>query len=107
MDGRRRPLPPGLDISAYRILQECLTNVLRHADATRARIRVCFGAGELQLEVEDDGAGVRNGAGASPGHGLLGMRERVALYGGELEARNGEAGGFVVRARLPLAEKAR
>ena len=105
VEGTRRPLPPGLDISAYRILQEGLTNVLRHAQATRARILIRFAARELELEVEDDGAGARDADGA-PGHGLFGMRERVALYGGALDARNGNDGGFVVRVRLPYAEAA-
>lgn len=105
VEGRPRPLPPGLDISAYRILQEGLTNVLRHAHATRARILVRFGAGELELEVEDDGTGARDAA-AVPGHGLLGMRERVALYGGVLDAGAGDGGGFLVRARLPIGQTA-
>lgn len=102
VEGNPRPLSAGLDISAYRILQEGLTNALRHAHATQARILVRFGAAELELEVEDDGAGAP--IGGVSGHGLLGMGERVALYGGVLEAGNGTAGGFVVRARLPLAE---
>jgi len=105
VEGTWRPLPPGLDISAYRILQEGLTNVLRHAHATRACILIRFAARELELEVEDDGAGAREEEGAV-GHGLLGIRERVALYGGVLEARSGHGGGFVLRARLPYAEAA-
>ena len=105
IEGIRRPLPPGLDISAYRILQEGLTNVLRHAHASRARILITFTASELELEVEDDGAGSRADD-AVPGHGLLGMRERVALYGGVLDTQNGIDGGFVLRARLPYAEAA-
>ena len=100
IEGRRLPLPPGLDVSAYRILQEALTNSLRHAGADRARVVVSYGGGKLELEVADNGRGRLNGDGG--GHGLVGMRERVALYGGELQAGDAEEGGFVVRARLPF-----
>jgi signal transduction histidine kinase len=98
--GERRPLPPGLDISAYRIVQEALTNVLKHAGPAHARVLVRYGDRELEIEVADDGRGP-NSSGAS-GHGLVGMRERVALFGGELETGRGERSGFVVRVRLPL-----
>jgi signal transduction histidine kinase len=101
VEGQRLPLPPGLDISAYRILQEALTNSLRHAGAAQARVLVRYGGGRLELEVADDGRGVN---GDKTGHGLLGMRERVALYGGELQAGNADAGGFIVRAQLPFEE---
>jgi signal transduction histidine kinase len=98
--GDPQPLPPGVDLSAYRILQEALTNTVKHAHASAARVRVSYDRALVELEVEDDG----RGAVGSPngGHGLVGMRERVELYGGELETGPGAAGGFRVRARLPL-----
>jgi signal transduction histidine kinase len=98
IDGDRVPLPAGLDLCAYRIVQEGLTNALKHAGPAHAQVRLRFAAGSLDVEVADDGRGVVNGRG--DGHGLIGMRERVALCGGELRA--GPIGrGFVVRARLP------
>jgi signal transduction histidine kinase len=97
--GEPRAIPPGLDLSAYRIVQEALTNALNHAGPARARVTVHYGEQELELEIADDG---RGDAGGSGGHGLTGMRERVRLYGGELQSGRGAAGGFVVRARLPL-----
>jgi signal transduction histidine kinase len=92
------PLPPGVDLSAYRIVQEALTNVLKHAHATRVEVVVCYHPGELELEVSDDGHGPTNGSGG--GHGLVGMRERVALYGGILEAGQRDGGGYRLHARL-------
>ncbi|MGH3111965.1 MAG: sensor histidine kinase, partial [Gaiellaceae bacterium] len=80
IEGRPESLPPGLDLSAYRIVQEGLTNVLKHAGPARAEVVVRFGSGALVLEVSDDGRGPTNDRGG--GHGLIGMRERVALYGG-------------------------
>jgi signal transduction histidine kinase len=100
VEGRRRPLAPGVDLAAYRIVQESLTNVLKHAGPARARVALRYDERELALEVADDGRGgsaARNGS----GHGLVGMRERVALYGGSLEAQPAPGGGFRVRARLP------
>ncbi len=93
-------LAPGLDMSAYRIVQEALTNALRHAPGSRVSVRVQYGR-DLVLEVVDEGA--KNGHAAPPGsgHGLVGMRERAALYGGSLEAGPRD-GGFAVRAVLPL-----
>ena len=100
VEGEPRPLPPGVDLAAYRIVQEALTNVLKHAGPAHARVALRYGDRELTLEVTDDGSGARvNGDGG--GHGLVGMRERVALYGGSLEARPAPGGGFQVRARLP------
>jgi signal transduction histidine kinase len=100
VEGEPRPLPPGVDLAAYRIVQEALTNVLKHAGPARARIALRYGDRELELEIADDGSGsVTNGDGG--GHGLVGMRERVALYGGSFEARPAPGGGFQVRARLP------
>ena len=93
-------LPPGIDLSAYRIVQEALTNALKHAGPAHAQVVVRYGVDELELEIADDGAG--GGDGDVPGHGLVGMRERVALYGGVLESGRRRGGGYRVRARLPL-----
>jgi len=100
VEGEPRVLPVGVDISAYRIVQEALTNVLRHARATHVDVRLRFGD-TLELDVEDDGIGAP--AGTNGGHGLVGMRERVGLYGGTLEA-GPVASGFRVHATLPLEE---
>jgi signal transduction histidine kinase len=97
--GEPRAVAPGLDLSAYRIVQEALTNALTHAGPASARVTVRYGERELELEILDDGRGDTGGSG---GHGLTGMRERVRLYGGELQSGRGASGGFVVRARLPL-----
>lgn len=99
--GERTPLPPGLDLSAYRIVQEGLTNALKHANAHRAEVQVCFGPSTLLLEVRDDGRGAPAGTDGL-GHGLVGIRERVKIYGGEMSASASDHGGFVLRARLPL-----
>jgi signal transduction histidine kinase len=93
-------LPPGVAVSAYRIVQEALTNVLKHAGPAHARVIVRYGSRELELEIADDGQGP-DGIGDA-GHGLVGMRERVALYDGQFDAGARNGGGFVVRARLPL-----
>jgi signal transduction histidine kinase len=93
-----QPLPPGLDLTAYRLVQEGLTNTLKHARAGRAWVRVCSDGRALHVSVRDDG---RGGA-CEPGHGLLGMRERVAMFGGALSAAAAEGGGFELRAELPL-----
>ncbi|MFI7069255.1 sensor histidine kinase [Micromonospora sediminicola] len=93
-----RPLPSEVDLTAYRIVQEALTNVTRHAAATSATVRVRPDRDDLLVEVEDDGAG----ASAPPGNGILGMGERVRALGGSLTTGAGPAGGFLVRARLPL-----
>jgi signal transduction histidine kinase len=95
--GEPVPLPPGVDLSAYRIVQEALTNVLKHAHASHAEVLVCYHPGELELEISDDGQGLTDGLG---GHGLVGMRERVALYGGALEAGQRDGGGYRLHARL-------
>lgn len=97
--GHRRPLPAGIDLSAYRIVQESLTNVLKHADAEHARVAVTYGDNDLDLEIRDDGRGT--GATTTFGNGLTGMRERVGLFGGEFDAGRCD-GGFRVHARLPL-----
>jgi signal transduction histidine kinase len=109
IEGDARPLPPAVDSAAFRIVQESLTNVIRHAGATRATVAVRHGDGGVEIEVIDDGRGAvasngSNGraAGGSGGHGLAGMRERVALLGGDLVAGTRRSGGYRVRARLPL-----
>ncbi len=93
-------VPPGVDVSAYRIVQEALTNVLRHADAARATVRIEHSATGLAIEVTDDGRG-RSTPGSTPGHGMAGMRERAALYGGSLAAGPAPGGGWRVLATLP------
>jgi signal transduction histidine kinase len=101
--GEPRVLPRGVDLSAYRVVQEALTNTIKHAGPVRSRITLRYSERELEVEVADDGPGQSgNGAGAGSGHGLLGMRERVASHGGEVEAGSGPEGGFVVRASLPF-----
>lgn len=105
----RRPLPAGIDLTAYRILQESLTNALRHAGAgTRVQVGVRVGADVLQLDVADDGRGVpAGGVRDVPGHGLIGMRERINMVGGELRVGARPGGGFAVHASLPLPNEDR
>jgi signal transduction histidine kinase len=104
-EGAPVELPPGLDLSAYRIVQEALTNALKYAGPARAWVVVRYGDRDLELEVENDGAG--DGAQSDgAGHGLVGMRERVAVYGGELESGPRPGGGYAVRARLPIGTEA-
>ena len=96
-------VPPGVDLSAYRIIQEALTNVLKHAGPATATVTLAYGPDDLTLAVTDTGAGGHvNGT----GHGLVGIRERVAVVGGEVEAGPGPVGGFAVRARLPYSVEA-
>lgn len=105
IEGDPVPLPPGLDVSAFRILQEALTNTLKHAGSARATVVIRYSQRELELDVTDDGRGAEeNGAG---GHGLIGMRERVAIYGGELQTGSPDGGGYAVHARLPLEREER
>jgi signal transduction histidine kinase len=96
--GTPRALPAGVDLSAFRIVQEALTNVLKHAGDAQARVVVAYAPDAIELEVVDDGRTQANGH----GHGLVGMRERVMLYGGTLQAGPAENGGYRVLARLPL-----
>jgi signal transduction histidine kinase len=98
--GEPRALTAGLDLTAYRFVQEALTNVVKHAGAASARVSLEWASDSLVVEVADDGRGTFTDR-ASAGHGLAGMRERVALYGGSVEAGPRPGGGFVVRARLP------
>jgi signal transduction histidine kinase len=101
VEGDATALPPGVDVSAYRIVQEALTNTLKHAGAAHAAVRVRYLTGAIELEVSDDGSGPAPGR-TNGGHGLIGMRERVAVYGGKLEAGARPSGGYLIRARLPF-----
>jgi len=97
-------LPPGLDLSAYRIVQEALTNALKHAGPAHARVALRYRPDDVEIEVTDDGDG--SGSVGGSGRGLAGLRERVSIYGGEMVAEPSAGGGYVVRARLPLAASA-
>ncbi|HXF37277.1 MAG TPA: sensor histidine kinase [Actinomycetota bacterium] len=101
-EGTPRPLPFGVDVAAFRIVQEALTNVARHAGAATATVRVAYGERDLLVEVDDDGRGPPAGSPVGGGTGIVGMRERAAALGGELEAGPRPEGGFRVRARFPL-----
>jgi len=101
VEGERRDLPVGIELSAYRIVQEALTNALKHAGDAHASVHVRYGVDSLELEIIDDGAGAAAPV-ASGGHGLVGMRERVALYGGRFDAGRRPSGGFSVRVLLPV-----
>jgi signal transduction histidine kinase len=100
VSGERPAVPSGVDLSAYRVVQEALTNVLKHAGAAKAVVEVAYRDWEVTVAIADDGGGA-----AEPltgGHGLVGMRERVAVHGGQLHVGPGPTGGFSVRARFPL-----
>jgi signal transduction histidine kinase len=104
--GTRRELPPGLDLAAYRVVQEALTNVLKHAPAASTAVRIAYRDDDLLIEVTDDGAALtvrESGDERGSGLGLLGLRERIAIYGGSLEAGPRPGGGWRVRATIPLA----
>jgi len=101
IEGDRRELPVGIELSAYRIVQEALTNALKHAGRAHAAVRVRYGPDSLELEIADDGAGTPADV-PGGGHGLAGIRERVTLYGGKFDASARRDGGFAVRALLPL-----
>jgi signal transduction histidine kinase len=101
VEGEPRALPPGIDLAAYRVVQEALTNALKHSEAAQAEVSIHYRDTALELSVTNNGRAKRNGNGRV-GHGLIGMRERVALYGGEFSAGPRGEGGFTVRARLPL-----
>lgn len=108
IEGDQRTLSPALDLVCFRIVQESLTNAIRHAGPARARVRVTFTADGLELEITDTGVGM---ARSEPdtglvGHGLVGMQERLALYGGHLQTGRTRGGGFQVAARIPLNEPA-
>ncbi|MDI9885633.1 histidine kinase [Streptomyces sp. HNM0645] len=110
--GEPRPLPGGVDVTAYRIVQEALTNALKHGDGGQAQVTVRYADRSLRVEVLNSGPSVLSGASSRPaataehdggaGRGLLGLRERVAVYGGDLDTRRRLGGGYRVRARIPL-----
>jgi signal transduction histidine kinase len=101
VDGEPCPLPPAIDLTAYRIVQEGLTNALKHARADQADVLVRYGSDYLGIEVRDDGIGISTSDGL--GHGLVGVRERVRIYGGEMTTGTPTEGGFVLSTRLPLS----
>jgi signal transduction histidine kinase len=110
VEGRPAQLPAGVDLSAYRIVQEALTNVVKHAGPARAQVAIRYRDHEVMVEVTDDGRGAAAPTGdgrARVGHGLIGMRERVAVFGGDLQTGPRPGGGFRVAARLPLAVEGR
>ena len=114
VDGQRGPVPPGIDLSAYRIIQEALTNVIKHAAASSAHVTISYRPDSVTVEITDQGSPGppgRTGSGGSvppartgSGHGIIGMRERVAVFGGEFAAGPGPDGGFRVRACFPIAK---
>jgi signal transduction histidine kinase len=103
-EGERIGLPPGVDLCAYRIVQEALTNALKHAGPARAWVAVRYRSDEVEVEVANDGRSAENGSG--DGHGLVGMRERVALCGGDLTTGPRPGGGYTISARLPVTGSA-
>ncbi|WP_233508503.1 sensor histidine kinase, partial [Spongiactinospora gelatinilytica] len=110
ISGEPRPLPAGIEVTAYRIVQEALTNALKHGEGAPAQVTIRFAGRFLRVEVVNGGPSVLNGQAGTDaparrdgaGRGLLGLRERVALYGGDLDARRRLGGGYRVRARIPL-----
>jgi signal transduction histidine kinase len=102
IEGGERPLPEAVGLSAYRILQETLTNVLRHARATTAKVAITYTPTTLELRISDDGVGVTGEQRGDEGHGLAGMRERALLFGGEFTAGPANGKGYAVRVVLPL-----
>ena len=101
VEGERPAVPIGIDLSAYRIVQEGLANALTHANCAHADVTVRYAGDVIEVEIADDGSSV-DGAGRSEGESLAGMRERVALYGGKLETGPRAGGGYLVRAQLPV-----
>ncbi len=112
VEGEAADVPKGVELSVYRVVQEGLTNVIKHAGPARAAVTVRYEPSAVEVEVVDDGRGAAappaaataDGGGGDGGHGLLGMRERVALWGGTLAAGPRSGGGFGVRARLPYGD---
>jgi signal transduction histidine kinase len=100
IEGQQVPLPPGVDLSAYRIIQEALTNTIKHAGPATAEVVLRYGTSAVELEITDTGTATAPGGGT--GHGLIGMRERITLLDGELVTGPCDGGGYQVRARLPL-----
>jgi signal transduction histidine kinase len=104
IEGDSSPVPLGVDLSAYRLVQESLTNVIKHAGPARAVVHVRYEPGEIVVEVCDDGRGTKGAARENGGHGLAGMRERVAVWGGTLDAGPVAGGGYRVLAHLPYGD---
>jgi signal transduction histidine kinase len=102
IEGQQRPLSPGVDLTAYRVVQEALTNALKYAGLARTEVILNYREHELKVEILDEGTGLVAREGEASGHGLVGMRERVALYGGTLEAGPRLGRGYAVRALLPV-----
>jgi signal transduction histidine kinase len=100
--GDRLPLPAGLDLAAYRLIQEAITNVIKHAATDHCRVSVGYAGESLNLEITDSGIGAALSTGPGAGHGITGMRERAGMYGGEFSAAPRPGGGFRVSARFPL-----
>ena len=107
VEGERRRLPEGVELAAYRVVQEAITNAIKYADAAPTEVHVCYGRQDVELQVSDrgPGAGAPGGVGGG-GHGLVGMRERVRIFGGELHTGRRAGGGFEVRARIPIDGRA-
>ena len=103
VEGEPGPLPAGVDLCAYRVVQEGLTNALKHAGPAQTEVLLRYAPQSFEVEIRDDGRGSSDLSGEGAGHGLIGMRERVTLYGGELKAGPRESGGFEIHAHLPLA----
>jgi signal transduction histidine kinase len=111
IDGEPSQLSQALGLSAYRIVQEALTNALKHAGPAQAEVTITYQAAAVELEIRDTGGGLdrqpgpEQGNGYGPGHGLVGMRERVAMFGGEFTAASAPSGGYLVRARMPFGTR--
>ncbi len=107
VEGTPRPLAPGVELCAYRVVQEALTNVLRHAPGASAEVRLRYEPHQVTVSVTDDGEGViPDRVRTDGGHGLIGMRERAKLYGGQISIGPQDQGGFAVRLTLPTSAKA-
>ena len=102
VEGEERALPTSVELSAYRVVQEALTNTVKHAEASRAEVWVRYRPEEVEVEIVDDGLGQAVVPAKPSGHGLIGMRERVSLHGGQLTAGPRPSGGYAVRATFPL-----
>ena len=102
VEGTPEPLTTSIDLTLYRIVQEALTNTLKHAGATHAKVVICYGTHDITVEVVDDGHGTAPAAERAEGTGTIGMRERVALFGGELRVGPQPQGGYAVRVCLPI-----
>jgi signal transduction histidine kinase len=95
------PLPPGVDLTAYRVVQEALTNTIKHATGAKASVAIDHNDGRLEIEITDTGGVQRNPSQTGGGRGLIGLRERLAVYGGTLEAGPSPGGGYRIKARVP------